>query len=70
MPTFFFPSQNYYSEDRWQNAGPYGNGTDIYSTVLFGETAIDVVNQHPDGVPLFMYLAWQAVRSPHLAHLA
>lgn len=53
--------QDYYSDDRWQNDVPYGNGTDEYSTVLFGERAIEIVNQHPQDTPLFMYLAWQAV---------
>lgn len=50
-------AQNYYSSDRWRNEGPY-NSTE-YQADLYGGLAVDIVHDHPDGDPLFIYLAWQ-----------
>eukprot|EP01061_Rhynchopus_euleeides_P034105 TRINITY_DN57808_c0_g1_i1.p1 TRINITY_DN57808_c0_g1~~TRINITY_DN57808_c0_g1_i1.p1 ORF type:complete len:530 (+),score=186.62 TRINITY_DN57808_c0_g1_i1:57-1646(+) len=35
-----------------------------YSTTLFTQEAVNVVENHPFGQPLFLYLAYQAVHSP------
>jgi arylsulfatase B/arylsulfatase I/J len=35
-----------------------------YSTTLFSERAIEVVNAHDPETPLFLYLAYQAVHAP------
>lgn len=35
-----------------------------YSTTVFSERAVDVINEHDTSEPLFLYLAYQAVHSP------
>jgi len=35
-----------------------------YSTTLFAEEAARIVEAHPEGAPLFLYLAFQAVHAP------
>ncbi|XP_055958189.1 cytochrome P450 4F6 [Patella vulgata] len=40
------------------------NGTGQYSTHLFTEKAIDVIRNHDQRKPLFLYLSYQAVHSP------
>ena len=60
---FLSGSQSYVSGDRWMDGGPSTGGFN-YSSVLFGERAVNVVNSHPPSEPLFIYLAWQAVHSP------
>lgn len=57
-------AQNYYSTDRWHDAAPLAN-VSTYTSTLYGSLAVDIVAQHPDGAPLFIYLAWQAVHSPY-----
>jgi arylsulfatase A-like enzyme len=44
---------------------PY-NHSDIekYSTHFYTDKAVRIIDEHPPGVPLFMYLAYQAVHAP------
>ena len=42
------------------NAVGYEN---TYSTTLFGEKAVDVVQDHDLDKPLFLYVAWNAIHS-------
>lgn len=60
---FLSGAQSYTSSDRWSNNGPFNNST--YSTFLYGDRAMEIVQTHPADKPLFMYLAWQAVHSPY-----
>ncbi|XP_005090306.1 arylsulfatase B [Aplysia californica] len=52
-----------YLDLRDQN-GPVHNETGHYSTHLFTEKAIDVVQAHDSSEPLFLYLAYQSVHGP------
>lgn len=46
-----------------QDRGPMDNKT--YSSILYGERAVEIISSHPVDKPLFMYLPWQAVHSPY-----
>eukprot|EP01052_Picozoa_sp_SAG31_P024697 SAG31_NODE_2118_length_6410_cov_3.846142_6_plen_118_part_00 len=35
-----------------------------YSTYLFGQEAVQIIELHPPDVPLFFYLPWQGVHAP------
>ncbi|XP_035826847.1 arylsulfatase J [Aplysia californica] len=52
-----------YLDLRDQN-GPVYNETGHYSTHLFTEKAIDVLQAHDSSKPLFLYLAYQSVHTP------
>ncbi|XP_064601359.1 arylsulfatase J-like [Liolophura sinensis] len=42
----------------------YSEAEGIYSTELFGQRAVDIINSHPSDQPLFLYLSFQAVHGP------
>ncbi|XP_012939262.1 arylsulfatase B [Aplysia californica] len=50
--------------DLRDNNGPIHNENGHYSTHLFTEKAINVVQAHDTSKPLFMYLAYQSVHDP------
>ena len=60
---FLAGSQSYVSSDRWRQEAPYSNTT--YSSILYGERAVEIVRAHDPTTPLFLYLPWQAVHSPY-----
>lgn len=50
--------------DLWKDHGPaYGlNGT--YSTYLYGNAAVDLINKHDQSNPFFLYLPWHVTHNP------
>jgi arylsulfatase A-like enzyme len=62
--TFFLGgAQKYTSTDRWKDAKPYPNST--YSSYLYGEEALQIVQDHNPKKPLFLYFPMQAVHDPY-----
>ena len=49
-----------------QNVDPLAGG-DCYSAHDLSATAVSIVEAHPTGRPLYMYLAYQSVHSPYEA---
>ena len=50
--------------DRWNGTAPLRRNTE-YSTTLFGQTALGIIEAHDRSRPLFVFLAWQAVHDPY-----
>lgn len=68
---FLTGMQSYYSDQRWLDNAPFPNRglshNSSYSTTLYGEHTLGVLRNHSPSTPLFLYLPWQAVHSPHQA---
>lgn len=62
---FLSGSQKYTDADRWDDEHP--NHDQTYSSTLYGEKALSVINAHDTKKPLFIYLAYQAVHTPYNA---
>mmetsp|Transcript_145387 Transcript_145387/g.205811 ORF Transcript_145387/g.205811 Transcript_145387/m.205811 type:complete len:527 (+) Transcript_145387:100-1680(+) len=62
---FLTGMQKYTSPQRWQNEGPLN--TTQYSTSLYGDGVLEILELHDPGDPLFLYLPWQAVHEPYMA---
>ena len=50
--------------DLKDNTTPVTNANHTYSTHLFADRVINVIDKHPADKPLFIYLPFQAVHSP------
>ena len=73
---FLSGSESYTSDTKWQGQHPVhsdaqfdnpppGMHPTTYSSQLLGELAVQAVEGHDTTVPLFMYLAFQAVHTPY-----
>jgi arylsulfatase A-like enzyme len=68
-----FATEDYYTHvvgdiyELWENSKPFFERNKTYSTDLFSERALRVINEHVEGnnnKPLYMYLAFQAIHGP------
>ncbi|KAH3795498.1 arylsulfatase B-like [Dreissena polymorpha] len=50
--------------DFMENTTPTNNYNGSYSTHLFANRVIDIINNHTDDKPLFLYVSFQAVHTP------
>mmetsp|Transcript_28160 Transcript_28160/g.73812 ORF Transcript_28160/g.73812 Transcript_28160/m.73812 type:complete len:554 (-) Transcript_28160:174-1835(-) len=62
---FLTGMQSYTSPQRWQNEVPLP--TTEYSTTLYGNAVLQMLEDHDPADPLFLYLPWQAVHEPYTA---
>lgn len=60
---FLGGEQSYTSPVRWEDDLPCNNTE--YSTTLYGDRMISVLQNHDPALPLFLYLPWQAVHAPY-----
>lgn len=47
--------------------GPVGNASSVYSSYLYGNETLRMLEQHDPNQPLYIYLAWNNVHSPNQA---
>ncbi|KAI8484767.1 hypothetical protein Bbelb_375300 [Branchiostoma belcheri] len=51
--------------DFWDGKTSVSDQNGVYSTELFASRAEDIINQHDPNTPLFLYLPFQNVHTPH-----
>lgn len=54
---FLTGMQSYVSPERWQNDKPLK--TTEYSTSLYGDAILNILELHDPADPLFLYVPWQ-----------